>query len=158
MGLYLRPRTSAELQDCLKQDGLTVLAGGTDFFPQYVGKSFDGDILDVTGIGELRGIVESDDGWRIGAATRWSDIISAPLPRCFDGLKQAAAEIGGKQIQNSATIGGNICNASPAADSIPPLLTLNAEIEILMGPGVRSCRWISLLPATAKPDCRITLS
>lgn len=135
MGLYLRPKTSAELTACLKQDGLVMLAGGTDLYPQYVGKSFAGDILDLTGVDELAGITETDDAWRIGATTRWADIIAAPLPPCFDGLKQAASEIGGRQIQNSATIGGNICNASPAADSIPALLTLDAEVEIFDGVG-----------------------
>jgi CO/xanthine dehydrogenase FAD-binding subunit len=52
------------------------------------------------------------------------------LPHCFDGLKLAAREIGGIQIQNAGTIAGNICNASPAADSLPNLLALDAEVEL----------------------------
>ena len=53
------------------------------------------------------------------------------MPRCFDGLKSAAREIGGVQIQNRGTIAGNLCNASPAADSVPPLLALDAEVELV---------------------------
>jgi CO/xanthine dehydrogenase FAD-binding subunit len=138
MGLYTRPQTYRELQDCLKRNGQTILAGGSDFYPRYVGKSFNGDILDITGLPDLAGIGEYDDGWLIGATTCWSDIIAAPLPAYFDGLKLAAAEIGGKQIQNSGTIGGNICNASPAADGMPALLALDAEIQILEASGTKT--------------------
>ena len=66
-----------------------------------------------------------------GALTSWSDIVRTPLPPLFDGLKAAARDIGGIQIQNRATIAGNCCTASPAGDSIPCLLTLDAEFELL---------------------------
>jgi len=60
-----------------------------------------------------------------------------PLPRCFDALKAAAREIGGIQIQNRGTVAGNLCNASPAADSVPPLLALDAEVELVSHAGKR---------------------
>ena len=61
----------------------------------------------------------------------WSDLLSAnDLPASFDCLKQAAREVGSVQIQNRATIVGNICNASPAADGVPALLVLDAEVEL----------------------------
>jgi CO/xanthine dehydrogenase FAD-binding subunit len=78
----------------------------------------------------LRGIERTRSGWRLGATTTWSDVIEAELPPLFDGLKQAAREVGGRQIQNAGTIGGNLCNASPAADGVPCLLALDAEVEI----------------------------
>ena len=57
-------------------------------------------------------------------------MIRAPLPRCFDALKAAAREVGSVQIQNRGTVAGNLCNASPAADGVPPLLALDAEVEL----------------------------
>ena len=78
----------------------------------------------------MRGIARTDFGWRLGATTTWSELIEAELPPLFDGLKQAAREVGGRQIQNAATIAGNLCNASPAADGVPCLLALDAEVEI----------------------------
>src|SRR3546814_19996932 len=59
----------------------------------------------------------------------WSDIVAADLPPLFDALKQSAREIGGRQIQNAGTVAGNLCNASPAADSVPPLLAMQARVE-----------------------------
>jgi CO/xanthine dehydrogenase FAD-binding subunit len=70
------------------------------------------------------------DAITIGGGTTWSDLVAADLPPGFDGLKAAALEVGSVQIQNRATIAGNICNASPAADGVPPLLALDAEVEI----------------------------
>jgi CO/xanthine dehydrogenase FAD-binding subunit len=74
---------------------------------------------------------------RIGAATTWSDIARADLPPAFDALKVAARDVGAVQIQNRATIAGNLCNASPAADGAPPLLILDAEVELASRRGIR---------------------
>ncbi|MCC7321998.1 MAG: FAD binding domain-containing protein, partial [Rubellimicrobium sp.] len=73
------------------------------------------------------------DGLRIGACVTWAMLARAGLPPAFDALRQAAREVGGRQIQNAGTIGGNLCNASPAADGVPPLLVLDAVVE-LAGP------------------------
>jgi CO/xanthine dehydrogenase FAD-binding subunit len=139
MGAYLRPSSLEEALRALAHPGSrphTVLAGGTDFYPARVGRAIDEDVLDISGIGVLRGISASPVGWRLGATTTWSELVEAPLPPLFDGLKQAAREVGGRQIQNAATIAGNLCNASPAADGVPCLLALDAEIEIA-GPTTR---------------------
>ncbi|HKU98779.1 MAG TPA: FAD binding domain-containing protein [Vineibacter sp.] len=130
MGLYLRPRTIEEAVAALAARGLTVLAGGTDFYPARVGRALDDDVLDVTAIDALRGITATDDHWRIGAATTWRDIVDADLPSLFDGLKLAARDVGGAQIQNAGTIAGNLCNASPAADGVPVLLALDADVVL----------------------------
>jgi CO/xanthine dehydrogenase FAD-binding subunit len=132
MGDYLRPTRLDEALQALTRSR-TVLAGGTDFYPARVGRTIDEDVLDITGIAALRGITPSDDGWRLGATTTWSELLDTPLPPSFDGLKQAAREVGGRQIQNAGTLAGNLCNASPAADGVPPLLALDAEVE-LAGP------------------------
>lgn len=117
--------------------GGSVLAGGTDLYPQHVGGPLAPPVIDIGGLGELRGIEEIADGFRFGALTRWADVAAAALPRRFDGLRAAAREVGSIQVQNAGTIGGNLCNASPAADGIPPLLTLDALVELSSLSGVR---------------------
>lgn len=138
MAAYLSPTTEAEALAALAQGRLTVLAGGTDYYPSRVGKPLSDDILDISAIATLRGIREEAEHWRIGATTTWSELIAAALPPLFDGLKLAAREIGGVQIQNAGTLAGNLCNASPAADGVPPLLTLDARVEIADTAGSRS--------------------
>ena len=108
----------------------TVLAGGTDFYPARVGRAIEEDVLDIGAIAVLRGISSVSGGWRLGATTTWSELLEADLPPLFDGLKQAAREVGGRQIQNAGTLAGNVCNASPAADGVPCLLALEAEVEL----------------------------
>ncbi len=102
----------------------------------------------------FRGIEKTASGWRIGAATRWSDIVRAKLPPAFDGLKAAAREVGSVQIQNAGTIGGNICNASPAADGVPPLLTLNASIELVSRGAVRVLPLDRFIAGVRRTDLR----
>ena len=121
----------------------TVLAGGTDFYPAQTARTawFEAtprNILDISGIEALKGIRESESGIAFGALTTWAQIRDAALPPAFDGLKLAAREVGGQQVQNRATVAGNLCNASPAADGVPPLLTLEASIEIASLRGRRS--------------------
>jgi CO/xanthine dehydrogenase FAD-binding subunit len=134
--LFLRPKTLREATQALAEGG-QVLAGGTDFFPALGTRPVTGTIIDVTRIRELRGIDLASDQVRIGGAITWSEIAAAALPRCFDALRAAAREVGGLQVQNRGTIAGNLCNASPAADSVPPLLILDAEVELTSVSGVR---------------------
>jgi CO/xanthine dehydrogenase FAD-binding subunit len=135
MGTYLRPSRLEDALTALARPH-AVLAGGTDFYPARVGRAIDEDVLDIGGIAVLRGISADAAGWRLGATTTWSELLEADLPPLFDGLKQAAREVGGRQIQNAGTLAGNLCNASPAADGVPCLLALDAEIEIA-GPAGR---------------------
>src|SRR5260221_11671721 len=136
MGVYLRPRCLEEALSTLARPH-TVLAGGTDFYPARVGRTIDEDVLDIGAIAALRGISADAQGWRLGATTTWSELIEADLPPLFDGLKQAAREVGGRQIQNAGTLAGNLCNASPAADGVPPLLALDAEVDLAGLSGTR---------------------
>lgn len=149
MGAYLRPRGLEEALQALTRP-FTVLAGGTDFYPARVGRSVTEDILDVAGIAALRGISETGAGWRVGATTTWGELVEAPLPPLFDGLKQAAREVGGRQIQNSGTIAGNICNASPAADGAPALLALDAAVELASQDGTRRLPLASFITGVRK--------
>lgn len=137
MGSYLRPTTIEEAVSALAGGPLTVLAGGTDYYPARVGRPLDDDILDITAIGDLANIADDGEGIRIGALATWSDLVRADLPRCFDGLKQAALQVGGMQVQNAGTVIGNVCNASPAADGVPNLLALDATVELTSAKGKR---------------------
>ncbi len=110
--------------------GARVVAGGTDFFPGLGEGLPHDDLVDLTRVAELRGIGRLDNGWRIGAVTPWAEIARADLPPGFDALRQAARRVGAVQVQNAGTIGGNLVNASPAADGVPPLLVLGAQVEL----------------------------
>ncbi|MGH9551787.1 MAG: FAD binding domain-containing protein, partial [Terriglobales bacterium] len=118
-------------------EGGQILSGGTDFFPALGDRPAPDRVVDISGLTEIKGITEEGNYIRIGGLTTWSEVLAAPLPRCFDALKSAAREIGGIQIQNRGTIGGNLCNASPAADGVPPLLALDAEVELASAAGRR---------------------
>lgn len=128
--MYFRPNTLAEAVVQLQMPRIQVLSGGTDFYPALGDRIAQGPVLDISGLRELRGISTTSQYLRIGGLTTWSDVIRSPLPRCFDALKSAAREVGSVQIQNRGTVAGNLCNASPAADGVPPLLALDAEVEL----------------------------
>ena len=142
MGAYLRPTDLDEALGALAGGGpggqpWVVLAGATDHYPARVGRLPEEDVLDITAVGRLRGIERVDNGWWIGALTTWTDLVEAPLPPLFDGLKAAALAVGGQQIQARATIAGNVCNASPAADGVPNLMALDAVVELSSVSGPR---------------------
>ncbi len=136
---FSRPASLGEALALLADPSTMPLAGGTDYFANRVGQLPGGRLVDLSGVDGLKGIRRQPDGsWRIGAATTWTGVLRAQLPRAFDGLKLAAREIGGVQIQNCATVGGNLCNASPAADGMPPLLALDAMLELAGEAGMRT--------------------
>jgi CO/xanthine dehydrogenase FAD-binding subunit len=135
--LYLRPKTLDDAVSLLASNGGQILAGGTDFYPALGERLPPENVLDISAIRDLRGISMTAEQVRIGGLTTWTDVIRAPLPRCFDALKAAAKEVGSVQIQNRGTIAGNLCNASPAADGVPPLLALDAEVELISVSGMR---------------------
>lgn len=153
---YHVPATLDEALRLAAQGGGKVIAGGTDVYPAMAQGQTPDRFLDITRIGGLRGINRTEAGWRIGAATTWTDVIRASLPPGFDALKQAAREVGSVQIQNAATLCGNLCNASPAADGVPPLLILDAEVELASAEnGTRSvplCDFISGVRQTARKE------
>lgn len=126
--MYFRPNSLQDALNVLAETRATVLAGGTDVFPALGDRPLSGPVLDISGLAEIRGIQFTPDHIVFGARTTWTEVIASPLPRGFDGLKAAAREVGSVQIQNAATIAGNLCNASPAADGVAVLLALDAEL------------------------------
>ncbi|MDX8455032.1 xanthine dehydrogenase family protein subunit M [Mesorhizobium sp. VK9D] len=127
---YAKPTTVDEALALLGEDRWRILAGGTDFYPAQGARPFRDNILDINGLAALRDLEETDEHWRIGARTTWTDIVRHPLPAAFDALKATAREVGSVQIQNVASVAGNLCNASPAADGVPALLALDADVEL----------------------------
>ena len=140
---YERPKSLDAALGILAGGDWTVLAGGTDVYPVATdafawGRPAPTRILDISAIDGLSGIQEQDDRFRIGSRVTWTELVERDLPRYFDGLKQAGREVGGVQIQNRGTLVGNICNASPAADGVPSLIAMNADIEIASSTGTRT--------------------
>jgi CO/xanthine dehydrogenase FAD-binding subunit len=138
LGSYRRPHDLTEALAALAAGTRVIVAGGTDYYPARVGQPLDDDVLDISGLAALRTIADEGAQWRIPALATWSDVIAAKLPPLFDGLKLAAREVGGVQIQNAGTVCGNLCNASPAADGTPNLLALDASVELTSASGRRT--------------------
>lgn len=112
-----------------------MLAGGTDLYPG-AGARLAGPVIDLGVVAGLSGLLPGP-GLRIGAGTTWTTLAEADLPPALRSLQQAARQVGGRQVQNAGTIGGNLCNASPAADGVPPLLAVGAEVELASQSGTR---------------------
>jgi CO/xanthine dehydrogenase FAD-binding subunit len=136
--VYGRPEELGQALRWLATSRPAIVAGGTDFHPARVGRPPEAEILDLSRLAALRGITADGSGWRIGALTTWTDVARAALPPLFDALAQAALEVGGLQVQNRGTVGGNLCNASPAADGVPALLALDARVELASLRGART--------------------
>lgn len=140
MSLAVRPRSLEEAVRFLAEDpGLVPAAGCTDLMVRGPLELHRLDrVMDLLGIPELRGIREVEGGILIGATTPFSEIRrSAAIRVAFPALAEAAALVGGWQIQNRATLGGNLANASPAGDSLPMLLALDAVVVAAGAGGLR---------------------
>jgi carbon-monoxide dehydrogenase medium subunit len=133
----------SELDEALRllsrKEDVKVLAGGTDLVVDMkIGRYRPKIVIDISGIKDLRYIVDEGDKVRIGALTRMQDIVESPVIReKLPVLAEAVSMLGSWQIRNMATVGGNLCNASPAADSAPPLLVHEARIKLASIEGTR---------------------
>lgn len=140
---YHAPATLTEALTLKAEGGADArfLAGGTDLFlaMEFAEKPV-GAVVDLKLISELSGIEALDGGgWRLGALTPMADIEAHPgLRNDCPALADSALVVGGPPIRNRATLGGNICNASPAADASTPLLALGAELVAVSAEGERS--------------------
>lgn len=140
---YHAPRTISEAIELLASaDGKSVLlAGGTDILVQLRENLRHADhVIDIKQIEELSQLkTTSDGGLHLGAAVTCSQVLQSPITAPYAALRDAAQIIGGWQIQSRATIGGNLCNSSPAADSVPALLALGAQVEYALPSGKQTC-------------------
>jgi CO/xanthine dehydrogenase FAD-binding subunit len=131
---FYGPKTVEEALNILseKGDGCKIIAGGTDLIPALRNEEILPDcVLNILEIDELKGISEENDTIRIGPITTFTEIIqSQVIKRYLPLLVEAASSVGGPTIRNRGTIGGNICNGSPAADVLPALVALGAQLEL----------------------------
>ncbi len=138
---FRRAETTDEILSLLSELGpdAAILAGGTDLMVQYLrGEVAPRVLLHIEGVSELRGVRLVDDVLEIGTATTHRDVGSDHQIRThLPGLAEAARQVGGFQTQAVGTVGGNICNASPAADTVPPLLVADAEALLVSSRGSR---------------------
>ncbi|MGO4277900.1 CO or xanthine dehydrogenase, FAD-binding subunit [Cupriavidus sp. OV038] len=133
---YFRAHTVEEALATLADDPRRrVVCGGTDAFADLALVPARSEWVDISRIDALRRI-ERSDGWvRIGAASAWESVaLTTWLPVA---LRDAAAAVGSLQIRVQGTVGGNLCHASPIADGVPPLLSLDAQVELASVRGVR---------------------
>jgi xanthine dehydrogenase FAD-binding subunit len=134
---YAAPRSLDEATELLRVANVTILAGGTDVMPQSkAGRlKFQSTLMNIRHIPELRGISQAEGSVRIGALTTVTELLNSPLVRDqFNAFWQACDHFASDQIRNAATIGGNICNASPAGDTLVPLLALDARVVLASKP------------------------
>ena len=119
-----------------------VLAGGSDLLIQMRGGRVEPELLvDLKGIPEMRAITNDNGAWRVGAAASCMEIVEhAGFSKAWPGVTDAVKLIGSIQIKGRATVGGNLCNASPAADSIPALIAANATVTIAGPNGKREVK------------------
>ena len=153
------PRELAEAFRLMALSPRTPIAGGTDLMVRITGEigSPPDQVLDLSRLEELRGIVLEDGRLTLGALTTYAEIRRSGLvTRSLPVLAEAAATVGAVQIQNRGTLGGNIANASPAGDTLPLLLALDAVIEVGGARGERSIAadqfWIAYRTTALAPD------
>jgi CO/xanthine dehydrogenase FAD-binding subunit len=144
---YKCPETIAEALKLLKTGKYGIIAGGTDVIPQ-MRHSQARQLLDISKLG-LNFIKENDNTIEIGAAVTHTQLNSSPLIQQYLSLLATACGlVGSWQIRNRGTVGGNIVNASPCADSAPALLIYNAKVVLLSSQGQRS---VNLSEFISKP-------
>lgn len=135
---YAAPTRLDEALDCLRDDPeVTILAGGTDLMPQSRSgrKPLRGTMLNIRRIPELKGISLQDGYLRICALCTITELMNDPLIReHLPVLAETGDHFASDQIRNAGTVGGNICNASPAGDTLVPLIVLDAEVELVSKP------------------------
>lgn len=138
---YSRPGSLDEALAILReQPDARALSGGTDLIVGlHKGAVRPSHVVDLKAVPELGGGVSQLDGWvRVAASTVITDLVGHSLVAArFPALVEAALVVGSIQIRNRATLAGNVCNASPAADTVPPLLVHGAELEVVGGAGRR---------------------
>ncbi|MGC8816935.1 MAG: FAD binding domain-containing protein [Candidatus Hadarchaeum sp.] len=134
---YSAPRSLGEaLKERREHKGAHILAGGTDLIPKMRGQVVKPNfVIDISGIKELSYIKKQEGQVRIGAATKISHIIDSKIN--LGVLQEACKKLGNPLTRNKATIGGNLCNASPAADTATPLMVLEAQLVLRSFDGER---------------------
>ncbi len=130
---YAAPKSLDEALGILQQGDVTILAGGTDLMPQTkAGRiAFKPTLMNIRGVAGLKGVTLDGDAIRVGALTTITELLADPLvKKHVPVLAEACDHFASDQIRNAGTLGGNIGNASPAGDTLVPLIVLDAEVEL----------------------------
>ena len=131
MDYHAPVRLDACLEMLSRWPDASVLAGGTDLVPRMKERLLaPGPIVSLRSVGELASW-DTAEGLALGATARLAEIMDRSLPAALEGLRESASLIGSRQIRNAATVGGNLCNAAPSADTAPALLSLDARVDLI---------------------------
>ncbi len=149
---FLQPQSLAELMVALDETGGSILAGGTDVIPRMRSNLFSASTLvDVSKIGELSFIEERAGEIVIGALTTHAELMNSEVLRSANpALVDAAASVGCNQTRQRGTLGGNLANASPAADTVPPLLVFDAQVRLVSSDSERTLPLIDFFVGPGK--------
>ena len=150
---YFEPKTISEALSVLAKHGAEakVIAGGTDVMVDIKFKEEPGGLVNIKKIPGLSGITENGAGLRIGALTTIREIESSALVReKLPVLWEAAHQFASLQVRNTATIGGNICRASPSGETLAPLLVLDAKGKLAFGDGEKTVPFTSFFQGPGK--------
>ena len=150
---YEAPQSVEAAVDLLAgAEGAFVLAGGTDLLVKLRSEMLEPDlVVDIKRIAGMKEITPEDGGWRIGAAVSGAEMGEhAGLVADWPGVVEAVGLIGSTQVQGRATLAGNLCNASPAADSVPAMVAANATVRIVGPQGTRDIAVIDVPESPGK--------
>jgi len=155
---YFKPQTAAEATDILaKGEGKArILAGGTDLLVQLKSGMIEPEsIVDIKHLEGIRDITQEDGGYRIGAAVPGIKLGQhAGVVALWPGVVEACELIGSTQVQGRCTMVGNLCNGSPAADSVPAMVAANAVVRIVGPDGTRDCAVIDIPTGPGKTSLK----
>lgn len=154
MSMFFQPLTVEEAIAFLAKENTMACAGGTNLYvDRRHGKFLDKDYVSLDKLQELKQITEKEDGWHIGSMVNFTEAEKLQIPgaQC---LTQAAALVGAPQIRNRGTVGGNIVSASPAADSVPALIVLDAKVVLKSLDGERVMALSEFMKGPGRTDLK----
>ena len=154
MPMFFQPLTVEEAITYLAKENTMACAGGTNLYvDRKHGKFLDKDYVSLDQLQELKQVEEKEDGWHIGSMVNFAcaEKLEIPGAKCFT---LAASQVGAPQIRNRGTVGGNIISASPAADSVPALMALNAKVVLKSVSGERVVALAEFMKGPGKTDLK----
>jgi CO/xanthine dehydrogenase FAD-binding subunit len=152
---YEKPVTVERLFELIEQDGVKILAGGTDVVLMMRERRLSPRlVVDIKGIKEFQGVRPCGDGVFIGATEPVEEVVHHPLTRPYTAFVQGGGSLGCPEIRRRATVGGNICNGSPSADTVPGLLVYDADVILINKNGERVTPIEDFLIGPGKTDLR----
>ena len=154
MSMFFQPLTIEEAIACLAKENTMACAGGTNLYvDRKHGKFLDKDYVSLDKVQELKQVTEQPDGWHIGSMVNFAlaEKLEIPEAKCFT---MAASQVGAPQIRNRGTVGGNIVSASPAADSVPALMALDAKVVLRSLSGERVVALAEFMKGPGKTDLK----